>query len=354
MTTKPAPVRVDIRQLRQLVKDLFAAAGASADDAGTVADVLAWANQRGVDSHGVSRIPRYLELFESGEANAKPRMTITRPRPGLLVIDADRAPGPVALCRAVHEGIAVAREQGSCWVSVRDTVHAGAIGYYTQLAADQGFAALGVLAGVPNMGYTGAKGAAVATSPLSIAMPAARHATPVLDMATAAIALGKIAQYKARGEPLPPNAALTADGEPTTDAALAEIPLPAAGAKGAGLSLMIELLCGVLTGSPIVSAFHGGTPEGRRHRQNGSFLLIDIAALRPLADVKQGVDATIDAVKSLPQADADTPILYPGERGAKTYAKRAKDGVPVPAAIWKKLVADAERLGVSVPTPLPA
>lgn len=113
---------------------------------------------------------------------------------------------------------------------------------------------------MPNMGYTGVKGAAVATSLLAVAVPADAQAPLVLDMATATIALGKIRQARASGTPLPEGAAATADGTPTTDPEQAVMPLPLGGAKGSGMSIAFELLTSVLVGAPIFASFHSDDP----------------------------------------------------------------------------------------------
>jgi LDH2 family malate/lactate/ureidoglycolate dehydrogenase len=118
-----------------------------------------------------SRAPRYLELFESGQANAWPNMTVDVLRPAIALIDAGAAPGPVALTRAVDEAVTMARSTGAAWVAVRGTVHAGAIGHCTERAAQYGMAGLGIVAGVPNTAYPGGNSSAVATSPLSVAAP---------------------------------------------------------------------------------------------------------------------------------------------------------------------------------------
>jgi LDH2 family malate/lactate/ureidoglycolate dehydrogenase len=346
---KAPPVRIKKEALKILVRDLFVAAGVTTEHADTIADVLTWADQRGVGSHGVSRIPRYLELFASGEAKARPNLRVDRPRPAAILVDADGAPGPVALSMAMREAIATARQTGIAWASVRGTVHTGAIGYYTSLAAEQGMAAIGIVAGVPNMAYFGSRGEAVATSPLSIAVPAAEHANPVLDMATATIALGKIAQYKMAGKPLPEGAAMTAEGELTTDPSLAEIPMPMAGAKGAGMSLMFEFLTSVLVSNPIFAEYHSDRPEGKRHRQNASLIAIDISAFAPVATFKETVDASLSKLKELPRATGVEELLFPGERGARTYQERGASGIPIAAATWDKLVKDAARLKVPVP-----
>lgn len=341
-------VHIPADDLRKLVTEVFVAAGMSADHAATTAEPFIWANLRGIDSHGVSRVPRYLELFASGESNPAPQIEVHHPRSAALIVDADRAPGPLALTQAMLAAIDTARTTGVAWATVRGTALAGAIGFYTSLAATQDMAGVGIVAGVPNMGYHGAKGAGVATSPLSIAIPSVRHADLILDMATAGIALGKIAQYRINGEELPAGMALTADGEPTTDPAVAKIPLPVGGAKGSGMSLAFELLTGGLAGNPIVAPYHSGTPEGRRHRQNATLIAIDVTAYLDRSKYAETVDDTIDAIKALPAIDG-AEILYPGERGAATQAQRERDGIPLAPKSWGELTEAAAGLGVAVP-----
>jgi LDH2 family malate/lactate/ureidoglycolate dehydrogenase len=349
---KPKKVLVGADDLRSLVAAIFRARGSSPESAATVADALVWANLRGVDSHGVSRVPRYIELFDKGESVAYAEPSVTCPRSAIAIVDAHAAPGPVALAAAARAAIDGAREAGVGWATVRGTVHTGAIGYYTSLIAREGFAAIGVVAGVPNMAYEGARGPAVATSPLSVAVPAGKHEQVVLDMATAVIALGKIAQLKAAGAALPEGAALTADGSPTTDPALAKIPAPMGGAKGAGMSLVFELLASGLAANPIVPAYHSGTKEGRRHRQNAFILAVDISAFVPLPEFTASVDATVDAIKSLPPSAPDREILVPGERGRRTHAHRLATGIPLGPKPWHDLTAIATSLNIPIPDPL--
>jgi len=349
---KPAKVVVSAADLRALVAGIFTARGTAVTGAAAVADALVWANLRGVDSHGVSRVPRYLELFDKGESVAGAVPTVERPRAAIAVVDAHAAPGPVAMNRAADEAVACARECGIGWASVRGTVHTGAIGYYASRIADAGLAAVGVVAGVPNMAYAGAKGAAVATSPLAVAVPAGKHELVLLDMATAVMALGRIAQLKAAGQELPPGVALDADGAPTTDPALAKVPVPVGGAKGAGMSLVFEMLASGLAANPIVPAYHAGTKEGRRHRQNGFLLAIDIAAFLPLDEFTATIDDTVDAIKSLPPAAGTSEILVPGERGRRAAAERSAAGIPLGPKVWRELAEIAASLGVLVPAPL--
>jgi LDH2 family malate/lactate/ureidoglycolate dehydrogenase len=350
--TKAAKVLVGPDDLRAMVADIFRARGTREFDAAAIADTLVWANLRGIDSHGVSRVPRYLELFDKGESVADAAPTVTRPRAAIAIVDAHGAPGPVALNLAADEAAAAARECGIGWASVRGTVHTGAIGYYTSRVAANGMAAIGVVAGVPNMAYAGARGAAVATSPLSIAIPADKHDLVLLDMATAVMALGRIAQLKAAGKELPPGVALTAEGEPTTDPALAKVPTPVGGAKGAGMSLVFEMLASGLAANPIVPAFHSGSKEGRRHRQNGFILAVDVSAFLPLKEFTESVDESVDAIKALPVAEGAAEILVPGERGRRSYDERSSTGIPLGPKVWRELSESADALGVPVPAPL--
>ena len=339
-------VRVKADDLRALVAGIFAARGTT--DAAAVADALVWANLRGIDSHGVSRVPRYLELFDRGESAPDAVPTVQRPRAAIAIVDAHGAPGPIAMNRAVAEAMSGARECGVGWASVRGTVHTGAIGYYTSQAADAGMAAVGVVAGVPNMAYAGARGAAVATSPLSVAVPAGRHSTVLLDMATAVMALGRIAQLKAAGKELPPGVAVTRNGDPTTDPALAAVPLPVGGPKGSGMSLVFELLASGLAANPIVPGYHAGD---RRHRQNGFILAVDVSAFGDPGEFTRGVDDTVDAIKALPPGAGVAEVLVPGERGHRTEAQRRTAGIPLGPKVWRELTGAASSLGVPVPDP---
>lgn len=350
MSTTPSKVLVPADDLSAFAAALLEKGGLSAEHARTTADVLVWAARRGVDSHGTARVPAYLDLLAQGVANAAPRITVESTTPAAAVLDADRAPGPVALGAAADEAVRRARETGIASVGVRRTVHTGAIGYYVSKIAEQGLVGIGFVAGMPNMVYTGVKGAAVATSPLAIAVPAREHAPLLLDMATATIALGKIRQARANGTPLPDGAAATQDGTPTTDPEQAAMPLPLGGAKGSGMSLAFELLTSVLVGAPIFSAFHSHDPQRREHRQNALLIALDPAAFGDPDAFVGAVDDTLATLKALPVADGADGVFYPGERSASVAEERGAKGVPVAPKAWRELTERAERLGVTPPS----
>lgn len=351
MSTTPSKVLVPADGLRAFSAALLEKGGLSAEHAATTADVFVWAALRGVDSHGIARVPAYLDLLAKGVANARPEIRVESTAPAAAVLHADRAPGPVALSAAAAEAVRRARGTGIASVGVRATVHTGAIGYYVSKIASEGLVGLGFVAGMPNMGYTGVKGAAVATSPLAIAVPAADHAPLLLDMATATIALGRIRQAKASGTPLPEGAAATEDGTPTTDPEQAVMPLPLGGAKGSGMSLAFELLTSVLVGAPIFASFHSDDPAGRKHRQNALLIALDPAAFGGAEAFTEGVDATLGTLKGLPPADDAEGVYYPGERSAAIAVERGAKGIPVAPKVWGELTRHAEALGVGLPDP---
>ena len=203
MTSASSTRRVAAEALETLVTGLFRSAGVTAHDASVWAQSLVWANLRGVDSHGVMRIPRYLELLSRGDINAKHEMRVLRAQGAIGLLDADRAPGPVGMRRAMVIAIERAREAHIGWCVARNTTHAGAVGQYALQAAEVGMVGLVMTASVPLMAYHGSREAVVSTNPIAIAVPAGRRSPLLLDMATATVALGKIQNARQAGKTVP-------------------------------------------------------------------------------------------------------------------------------------------------------
>jgi LDH2 family malate/lactate/ureidoglycolate dehydrogenase len=334
--------------LRAFAEAVLARAGLSATHARIVADALVWANLRGIDTHGVTRLPRYVELLEAGDMNRAPNVRVAAETAAAVVIEADRAPGPIAMTAAMAGATRKARAAGIGLGLARATTHTAALGYYTLAAAREGMAAIALAASWPNMAVHGARAAGVSTSPVSIAVPGGADEPLVLDMGTGVVSVGRLTQARKSGTPLEPGWALDAEGRPTTDPQAAALPLPMAGPKGSGLALMIECLASLVVANPLVSEFLEETPLGLRHRQNGLAIAIDIARFGDPAAFRREVERTVRAIKALPRADGVDEILVPGERGARALAQRTRDGVPVPPPVWKELSALAERLGIAM------
>ena len=335
MSVSRNKIVVGHEELGRFIREVLIAEGASEKDAGIVADGLIWANLRGGDGHGVSRLPIYLDIIKRGEIDPKAQPKLIHDRAATFVIDSGHGFGPVAAMAAAAIAVERAKAAGVCFGLIRQTTHTGAIGRYAQWIAERGCAAIVLGAGPAYMAYHGARVASMATSPIAIAVPSGKGPI-VLDMATSAIARGKILQARANGTPLPEGTALTAGGEPTTDPKTAEVLLPLGGPKGAGLGLMFEMLASVLAAAPIQSRALG--PEKReRHTQNTALLAIDIATFRSLADFTSDADALAAVLKALPRQAGFDEILLPGERSGRTEAQRCKSGIPIPAKLWEEL-----------------
>jgi ureidoglycolate dehydrogenase (NAD+) len=343
----------DIRLTKSALIDfaaaIFAAAGVERAMAARWAEAVVWANLRGVDSHGVIRIPRYVDLLRKGSINPQPNMKIERRAGAVAVLDADRAPGAIGMTRAMDEAIACAREVHIGWCAAKQITHAGAVGYFALQAARAGMAGIVMTASGPLMAYHGARVAGVSTNPIAIAVPGRKRRPLVLDMSTSTVANGKVLAAKDKGTPVPVGWGLDAEGRDTTDPKKIATLTPLGGPKGSGLSLMIECLASIAVGSPLISLalLSGGLAEDPF--LNGVAIAVDLAAIGDLDKFTAEVDRLGDAITGLPRAAGVDRILLPGERGDAILAEREASGIPVPAGTWKRLVAAAEGLGVKAP-----
>jgi len=334
--------------LEGYVAAIFVAAGVATPMAAEWARAVVWANLRGVDSHGVLRVPRYVDLLRREAINPDPDMRLERRSGAIAVLEADRAPGAVAMARAMHEAIERAREVHIGWCGARNITHAGAIGYFALQAAEAGMAGIAMCASTPLMAYHGARVAGVSTNPIAIAVPG-RHRRPfVLDMSTSTAAFGKVMIARDLGAKIPPGWAIDAAGRDTTDPNRVATLLPLGGPKGSGLSLMIECLASLAIGNPLIAAALAGD-EGRDNVLNGIAIAVDLAALGDAERFRDEIDTLHDAIAGLPRADGVDRILLPGERGDAIKAEREAYGIPVARGTWKRLAAAAAALGVPEP-----
>ncbi len=334
-------------ELRRFIRELFVAKGMPAPDATTVAEVLVWANLRGVDTHGVSRAAAYLGWFDRGDLNPRPTLRITTDTPAAIVIEADRAAGPVAMTHAMNEAMKRARNIAVGMAFVRATTHTGALGYYARLAAEQGLVGIAMSASSALMAYHGARAAGVSTAPIAIGVPGGASNAIVFDMSPGLVSMGRLAQARRTGESLQSGLALDRAGNPTTDPAAAAIPLPLGGPKGSGLALMVEFITSLMVANPLLAESLEGTAPGKLQRMNGLVIAIDIARFTHLERFRSEAQRLIADLKRLPVDPAAGEILMPGERGDRVCAKRTREGIPLSAAVATDLAALAAKLGVA-------
>jgi LDH2 family malate/lactate/ureidoglycolate dehydrogenase len=344
--------RVPAAELQEFTKGVFIAAGVPSEDAALEAEVLVWANLRGVDSHGVLRIPWYVDLIARGDMNPRPTIRVEKETAATVLIDGDRALGPVVTTVAMRHAIDKARAAGIGWVVIRNTTHQGAMAYYALMAAEAGMAGIAIVCSPPNMAPFGARTAGVHNSPISIAVPAGRHRPLCVDMATSVAAGGKLSLARDKGVPLPPGWALDEAGQPTTDANRAKVLLPFGGPKGSGLAMMFETLTSLMVGNPLLGPALSGEAGAGRHRQNSVVAAIDIGAFTDLAAYRAEVDRLIDGLRALPRAEGVAEVLVPGEPEDRSTEERRRRGIPLPTGTVENLRSVAARFRVPLPAGL--
>ena len=340
-------IRVDWKPLQEFTKAVFIRVGMSPEDAETEAEVLVWANLRGVDSHGVQRIPAYVQSASKGYMNPTPDIQIAKETPAALFIHADRSFGPIVTKLAMERVIEKAKAVGIGWGLIRNVTHQGAMGYYALMAAQQGMAGIAIVCSPPNMAPFGARAAGVHNSPIAIAVPAKNHRPVILDMATSVAAGGKLSVAIDKRVSIPDDWALDSEGNPTTDPKEARTLQPFGGPKGSGLAFMFQCLTSIMANNPLlVPALRG---EGRAHNQNSVVAAIDIGLFTDVDTYGENVDALIDELKALPRAEGHDEIFAPGEPEERTYDDRVQNGIPLPLGTVEKLRDTSEKFGIELP-----
>ncbi len=344
-------MNLSAQRLTSFATELLVAAGVTHVQARQWSDALIWANLRGVDTHGVNRILRYVEMIEEGLVKPSAGLVVQKPVGATQVIEADFAPGPIAMNAAVEHALALAATHHIAWCGVRHITHAGAIGYYTEQIALAGYLGIAMTASGPLMVYHGTSQPGVSTNPISIAAPRGDADPLLFDMATSAASMGKVVRARREGTSIPDNWGIDANGLPTTDPNTLAAVLPAAGMKGSGLSLMIEVMTSLLTTNPIIAEALIAGKRGAELGGNGAVVVVDIAAFGKPEDFHQLLNQLSLALKALPKAPGIDDVRLPGERGYSVAKQRAVDGIPIADTIWKQLTELAVKLGVAVPSP---
>jgi L-2-hydroxycarboxylate dehydrogenase (NAD+) len=339
--------------LEDFVAALFKAHGLTEEDARFVAWCLVEADARGVISHGVGRVPIYLERLRRGLVKSRPALAIEELAPAVARLDGDDGLGFVVGRRGMAEAVRRARDFGIGVVFAHRSTHFGMAATYLLKAIEAGMAAFVFTNASPAMPVWGGRIPFLGTSPFAFGTPGGQKSAPiVLDMATSVVARGKIRRAAARGEAIPTGWALDAEGRPTTDArkAYEGLILPLGGPKGSGLSLMMEILAGVMSGSAFGGEVGNQYFDHDRPQNVGHCFIALRANLAVSADdYRERLDALVARAKACPPVEEGQPILMPGEPEARSAAARRRDGIPLPAEDSAALAGEAARAGVAVP-----
>jgi LDH2 family malate/lactate/ureidoglycolate dehydrogenase len=319
-------------ELLHLARAVLEDAGAPPATAAAVAESLVEANLRGHDSHGVRRLVPYLRFVRDGRVDPAAEPEVVQRRGAVAIVDGCGGFGQVAARLAVRELAGLAREHGVGAAAIRRANHVGRLGEWVEALAEEGLVGLAFCNAEPTVAPFGGRERRLGTNPLAWAAPRLSPAPPlVMDWSTATMPEGKLAIALARGEPVPDGVLVNADGEPSREPAdfyAGGALLPLGAHKGSGLSVMIQLVGGALAGT--------GAFGEQGEAANGTVLI----ALDPAAfaqDFEDEAEAFCAALAGTRPARGFDAVLVPGEIERRTRARRAQEGVPIPAATWSEL-----------------
>jgi len=318
------------------------------EEAEITAKTLVTANLRGVDTHGVLRLPLYAARLKTGAMAPSVNLTTEKETIATALLDGHDGIGQVISYRAMEMAIRKAAAAGVSYVAVRHSNHFGAAAYYPMMALEHDMIGLTFTNASPRLAPTGGVERLFGNNPWSIAVPAGRRPPVVLDMANSVVAAGKIRVAKKEGKPIPEGWALNQYGEPTTDPdeGLKGILLAIGGYKGYGITLMVDLLTGVLTDShygPRVKGLDQDVdPAGTAH----SFMAISLAAFTDVKAFNARMEAYVDEIKSSRKAKGAEVIYVPGEPEHLRVRERMEKGIPLQPKVAEELRAIAKDLGI--------
>ncbi|MHB9098354.1 MAG: Ldh family oxidoreductase [Syntrophales bacterium] len=334
--------------LTEFCLGVFEKLGMPHEDAAIAADALVRCNLRGVDTHGALRMPVYTDKLKKGFINPKPALHPLRETAATALIDGDNGFGQVVSSRAMATAVRKAREVGVSCVSVRHSNHFGACAHYSMMALPHDMIGIALTNASPQIAPTGGAEKLLGNNPWSVAVPAGERFPVVLDMANSVVARGKIRLAAKEGRSIPNDWAITLNGEPTTDpkAALAGFLMPVGGYKGYGITLMVDLLTGVLANSSYGPRVNGLDIVEALGGVGHTFIAVSISAFDEVAVFKARMDAYIDEIKGSKKAKGAEAIYLPGEPEFLKEGTRRQTGIPLHINIINDLKKIAGETGV--------
>lgn len=350
-------VRVSVPMLMDYVMRVFTALDVPERDAHITADVLVLSDRRGIASHGVARLERYVKGIREGTILPVTRMELIRETPVTALFSANNGLGQVAGHYGMKVAIEKAKRSGVGLVAVRESNHYGIAGYYSMMAVEHGFIGISTTNSAPLVVPTHGREAVIGTDPISVAVPTKKRLPFVVDMATSTVPRGKLEVYERRGESIPEVWATDAKGKPTTNPGevlenlIARrggglLPLGGAeeltgGHKGYGLAMMVEIITGVLSGGAFATQVYG-------HKEKGAnvchfFGAIDVNAFIPENEFRKRMDTLLEIVSGSQLAHDKERIFIHGE---KEYEMMEANKETVP--LYHKVIESINRIGVEL------
>ncbi|MTV19325.1 ureidoglycolate dehydrogenase [Staphylococcus delphini] len=334
-------MKVTKQALFELIQNKLMKAGLPEEAAYDVADVLTFADHRGIHSHGAVRVEYYAERIAKGGITIHPHYQFKKTGPSTAVFDGDNGPGHQVAKIGMQHAIDMARESGIAVVGMKHLSHSGALGYFVEQAAKEGMVALSMCQSDPMVVPFGGTEPYFGTNPIAFSAPTSDERIITFDMATTVQAWGKVLDARSKGESIPDTWAVNDKGEPTTDSRDVRALLPVAGPKGYGLMMMVDILAGSLLGVPHgmhVSSMYEDLTKGRDLGQ--LHIVINPSYFTDADQFKRQVAQMLDELKAQPAAPGFSEIYFPGERGRLRSKKYDQEGIEIVDTIYDYLVSD--------------
>jgi LDH2 family malate/lactate/ureidoglycolate dehydrogenase len=324
---------VPISDLESLVIAALMKCGVSEPDARTTCDVLVTTDTMGVFTHGVKALRGYVRRLRGGGLKAKAVPRIETEGPTWAIVDGQSGLGMVTSVFAMNTAIAKAKQSGMAYVGARNSCHFGAAGYYTLMAAKAGMIGMAMANDYPSMVVPGAKKPVLGTNPFAYAAPSGKENPVFFDIASAAVAGGKVRIYQALNKKVPDTWLVDKEGVPTTDPFMYPVDaslMPFAGHKGYGIAMMIDIFSGLLSGGASrweIKSWIDDDPSWATHHA-AAFFAIDVGQITPLDVFEKRMDETIRDIRQTPTAKGSNRVYLPGEIEWEKRRETLKDGIP--------------------------
>jgi len=353
MASEPALSRFPTQRLREFVAAVFRANGVPPEKAERAAESLVIADLRGIPSHGVARLGMYVARIESGVIVPAQDLVIVRESGATATLDARNGLGLALAPDAMQICTAKALATGVGMVTVRNSTHFGIAGHYAMQAARQGLGAMAFTNAGPSVVPTGGSAPMLGTNPIAFAIPTGPDAAPfVLDMATSAVAFGKVETARRSAASLTPGLAFDIDCEPTTDPHQAKYLAPLGGGratsgyKGYGLAAMVDVLCGPLAGALWGTHLSSIQTAGNVARLGHTFIAWQIAAFRDPDEFYRDVRQMLDELRASPTQIDGAAVLVPGDLELDAMVRNVRQGVPLHRSVIDELHEIARKFSV--------
>jgi len=329
------------KKIRNFCRNIFKKSGLSSEDAFIAADSLVFANLRGIDSHGIIRIPFYVQRLIEGGTKVKPKIKKIKEKAASTLLDGDNGMGQIIGMHATKLAIEKANEVGISFVGVRNSSHYGAASYYSVKVAESNMIGISMSNSTPVMAAWGGSKRIIGNNPLSIACPYQEGKPIVLDISMSKVAGGKVRLAAKNMQKIPKDWIIDQKGRKTenpNDFPGGGALLPFGEHKGYGLAVIIEILTGVLTDAGMLRQIplwikNMVDPLNVGH----CFIAINIEAFMDLTNFKERLDWLVQELRSSPLAEGAKGVFMPGEMELEIERERRKDGIPISEEIWQDL-----------------